>query len=280
MIRSMIVLTLALATSGQISRAGQVSTEDFETGFRSGAPLRTHGDWFFAEQNAEPTSQENVGLAKSWGIGPGDRAFTWSSKPFSWSDPKLVSVTMGGDWQTDAAGNLDDDRAGWSISDEDDSSDNIFGVQIDPGPVTAPSGGVEVFGFRLGGEDPPEPGLNIETYWDGDTSGDDGGRAQIIELPKLEPETWYRLRAKFTKLTSTSAKIEVTFVQLDKSGSPAGKVHAGVLEDTSKLPDDEGRAKPNEAYFAAPTTWPVFKNFSVAEGGFDNAHFEIERSDD
>lgn len=238
--------------------AGTATTEDFETGYTDGEPLRVHADWFFEEKNEDPTCEDDAGLGGTWGVAPGDRAFTWVAKSFDFNDPDLVSVTVGGDWQTDADGKLDDDRAGWSISNTADSSDNIFGVQMDPG-----------------GE--AEGGLSIECYWDGETFGDDGCRKSIVALPELKPETWYRLRAKFTKLSANSAKIEVTFVELDEAGEPTGEALEGSVADTSALSGEENEATPNPGYFTPTTVWPVFKNYRNCEGGFDNAYFEIEK---
>ncbi len=290
--RALMILGVVASLGQGGALAGPAVTEDFEKGHTDGQQLRLHDDWFYEAQNQGPNCEDDAGLCGGWGVGPGERAFTWTAKPFKWSDPKLVAVTFGGDWQTDPAGRLDDDRAGWSISDEGDSSDNIFGVQIDPivepqlQQQPARSGGLLNSLFGGSREQPAEqpsvqpeqPEVNIEAYWDGDTFGDNGCRTTIAKLPKLKGETWYRLRAKFTKLSPTSAKIEVTFVELDDQGQPTGKPIKGTLPDTSALSDTPGSAKPNQAYFTTPTIWPVFKNFSVVPGGFDNAYFEIEKS--
>lgn len=250
-------LAMALLLGSATAFAGKVVTEDFEKGYTDGEPLRANAAWFFDEAKETPTSEDDAGLGKSFGVSNGDREFTWIAQPLTFGDPKLVSITVGGDWQTDAEGKLDDDRAGWSISKEKDSSDNTFGVQMDPGG----SG---------------EGGMNIEAYWDGATFGDDGGRASIVDLPKLKADTWYRLRAKFTKLSATSVKIDVTFTELDADGKPTGDVISGSIADTSKLSDEAENKIPNPGYFTAETVWPLLKNFSNCEGGFDNAFLEVE----
>ncbi len=250
-------LAVLLLTGCLTAFAGQVETESFDTGFVDGEPLRVHADWFYEEANGEPTGEDDAGIAGG-GVSNGDRAFTWVAHPLDFNDAELVSITVGGDWQTDASGKLDDDRAGWSISNEDDSSDNIFGVQLDPGGS----------------------GQNIEAYWDGDTVGDDGGRTSIVDLPELQPDTWYRLRATFTKLTATSVKIDVTFVQLDDAAEPTGEVTDGSLADTAQLSGETGDEVPNSGYFTPTTIWPVFKNYRQLEGGFDNAYLKIETTDD
>lgn len=266
-----IAFCLTIATFSQagfialssFASADEAIIEDFEQGFPAGDQLRDHEDWFFEEENSGPVAVESGGAGNSWGLSTGDRAFSWTAKPFSWGDPTLKAVHVGGDWQTDSSGGLDDDRAGWTISNEDDSSDNIFGVQIDP----------------KDGSGAPNSALNIEAYWDGATFGDDGGRTSIVTLPKLDPLTWYRMRATFTKLSDNAAQIVVTFVELDGDKEPTGDVHKGTLADTSKLSDTANNQQPNPAYFTTETVWPVYKNFSNVEGGFDNAYFMIERQE-
>lgn len=270
MLRSIMGCAIVCFTVAQVAQAGDKAEENFESGFADGEPLRKHLDWFYEELNEGPASSEHAGVEKSWGVTPGDRAFTWIGQRFHWTDSELSWIAVGGDWQTDSAGQLDDDRVGWTISNDDDDSSNIFGVQIDPvGSLTAD---------QL--EETLQPELNIEAYWDGDSFGDDGGRTRIVKLPKLKPDTWYRLRARFTKLSPKSAKIDVTFVELDDSGHETGEVHKGTLEDTAMLPDTEGNARPNPGYFTATTVWPVFKNYSDVDGGFDNAYFEVQRGEE
>jgi hypothetical protein len=271
MLRSILGCAVVCFAVVQFATAGDVASEDFQSGFKDGEPLRVHRDWFYGEQNEGPASAERVGIEESWGVTPGDRAFTWIGQRFHWTDSELAWIVVGGDWQTDSEGRLDDDRAGWTINNNDDDSSNIFGVQIDPA-------GGDPTGEQL--EEAESSELNIEAYWDGDSFGDNAGRTSIVKLPQLKPNTWYRLRAKFTKLSPKSAKIDVTFVELDGSGQPTGDVHKGTLEDTSALPGTEGDATPNTAYFTASTVWPVFKNFSNREGGFDNAYFEIQHGEE
>jgi len=229
--------------------------EDFETGYTLGEELRTHDDWFYDDANSGPLVQAGIGVNGSIGLTNGDRAFTWVAKPFSWNDPALTGVVFQMDYQTDAVGTFDDDRLGWSISDTDDSSDNIFGVQMDPDGTGA--------------------GGNIECYWDGDTFGDNGGRTSIVDLPALSGNTWYRLRAEFTKLTATSARIDVELTELDAAGDPVGVVAGGSIPDTDLLPNTTDNEIPNPAYFTADTMWPVYKNYDAVEGTADNTCFEV-----
>jgi hypothetical protein len=237
------------------SLAATVVCEDFESGYTPGTELRTHPDWFYESGNSGPIVTSGIGVDGSIGLSNGDRAFTWVAHEFTWSDPDLVGVWFQMDYQTDASGTFDDDRLGWTISNTDDSSDWIFGVQMDPG------------GSGAGG--------NIETYWDGDTFGDDGGRFSIVDLPALSGSTWYRLKGEFTKLTATSARIDVTLWELDAAGDTIGQVVSGGVPDTDLLPGGEGEELPNPGYFTATSMWPVYKNYDGTEGAADNTCFGI-----
>jgi uncharacterized repeat protein (TIGR02543 family) len=236
------------------SLASTVVCEDFESGYTPGNELRTHADWFYEDGHSGPIVTAGIGVDGSIGLSNGDRAFTWVAHEFNWNDPDLLAVWFQMDYQTDADGTFDDDRLGWSISNTDDSSDWIFGIQMDP------DGGA---------------GGNIETYWDGDTFGDDGGRYSIVDLPALSGNTWYRLKGEFTKLTATSARIDVTLWQLDASGDTVGQVVSGSVPDTDLLPGGEGEELPNEGYFTATSMWPVYKNFNNTDGAADNTCFGI-----
>ncbi len=228
--------------------------EDFEVGYTLGTELREHPDWFYGTANSGPQPQAGIGVDGTIGLTNGNRAFTWVAHEFDWNDPDLAGVFFQMDFETDPSGVFDDDRLGWSISDTDDSSDNIFGVQMDPGGTGA--------------------GGNIECYWDGDTAGDDGGRTSIVDLPALAGNTYYRLYAEFTKLTATSVKLDVTLTELDAAGNEIGVVAAGTLSDTDLLPDTPGDEIPNPHYFMGPM-WPVFKNYDGVDGAADNACFGI-----
>ena len=87
-------------------------------------------------------------------------------------------------------------------------------------------------------------------------------------------EIWYRLKVEFTKLTDTSAKIDVTLTELDEDGTEIAEVVTGQIEDTAALGEDE----PHEKYFTGPI-WPAYKNYYGAANnltaGADNAYAEI-----
>ena len=84
----------------------------------------------------------------------------------------------------------------------------------------------------------------------------------IVSLTGITANTWYRLKAEITKLTATSAKIDVSLVQLDASGNPTGTPITGSVADTSLW---SGGA-PADSYFTATTMWPTYKNYSAVAG--------------
>ncbi|KPL18749.1 MAG: hypothetical protein AMJ93_13525, partial [Anaerolineae bacterium SM23_84] len=200
--------------------------------------------------------EAGIGVAGSTGVADGQWIFTWVAQPFDWNAADFVGVNFQADFQTDGSGHFDDDRVGWMIRDDDNSSDHIFGVQMDPGGS----------------------GYNIEAYWDGDTFGDDGGRTSIVDLPTLSANAWYRLRAEITKLTATSARIDVSLTELDGSGNPGAVVASGSIPDTDLLPDTPGEEIPNPGYFTATTIWPAYKNYQAIAGAADNACYEVVTS--
>jgi len=227
--------------------------ESFESGFTLGADVGDHADWFDGADDNGSNVESGIGVAGSNGVAGGEWIYTWTAQPFSWNAPDFLGVNLQMDFQTDSSGEFDDDRVGWMIADDTNSSDNIFGVQMDPGGS----------------------GQNIEAYWDGDSFGDDGGRTSIADLPALSPNAWYRLRAEITKLTATSAQIDVTLTALDAAGNPGAVVASGSIPNTALLPDTAGNEIPNPGYFTAATIWPAYKNYQNAAGAADNPCYEV-----
>ena len=236
-----------------ISGPTALTCESFDS-YTTGSMIGTFPDWFDA--GAGPIVTAGNGIAGTAGLGNANDIFTWTAHPFDWNAVDFVGVNVQADFQTDASGYFDDDRVGWMTTSTSASSDSIFGVQLDPG----------------------SSGYNIEAYWDGDTHGDDGGRTSIVDLPTLSPNAWYRLRMEVTKLTATSALINVTLTELDASGNPGAVVASGSIADTSLLPGTTGNEAPNLDYFTGPI-WPAYKNYSGSNGAFDNACYEIVTGD-
>jgi len=234
--------------------AGPMVCENFDSGFALGAPVGAHPDWF--DGGSGPVVTDLIGVAGSVGLPPASAIYTWTNQPFDWNAPDFVGVNFRSDFQTDGDGGYDDDRIGWMITNTSNHSNNIFGVQMDPVGDTA------------------EPPYNIECYWDGDTFGDNGGRTSIVTLPGLTANGWYRLQANITRLTDTSAQIDVSLWELDGSGIPTVEVASGSISDTALLPNDTGNERPNPGYFTGPI-WPAYKNHSATTGAADNACYEI-----
>jgi hypothetical protein len=153
------------------------------------------------------------------------------------------------DFQSDSNAKFYDDRIGWIITDGDVDSTNFFGVQLD----NSQNG-------------------RIVTHWQ-----DGSGtliQTPIVGLTEIKANTWYRFMAEITKLTATSARINVSLVELDAGGNPTGTSITGTVSDTSTWPD----GTPDTRYFTAATIWPAYKNSNALQGSADNAFFAtVER---
>ncbi len=221
--------------------------ESFNSGYTTGQVVGTHADWY--DGGSGPVVTSANGVAGSVGLAPAANIFTWVAHPFNWNDADFVGVNLSMDYQTDASGHFDDDRVGWMIDDTDTDSSLFFGVQMDPDAGT---------------------GYNIEGYWDG-TSSTDERRPSLVTLPTLTANAWYNLQTEITKLTATSARIEVTLTALNSDGSLGAAVATGSIADTSAL----GADAPNLQYFTATSMWPAYKNYTGVQGAVDNPCFEI-----
>ena len=88
-----------------------------------------------------------------------------------------------------------------------------------------------------------------------------------MALPELLDNAWYRLRAKITKLTATSARIDVTLTELDGSGTPVGVVATGSIGDTDLLPDTTDNEIPNQhVYWRISCAFCEFNGDAVHSG--------------
>jgi hypothetical protein len=190
------------------------------------------------------------GVGGGAGLSSGQNPAVWGSKPFSWTNDVGVGQQYIARMDFQASGStlstaFDDDRIGWTTTNGTSSTYN-FGVQAD----NTDQGGAVVSYWKISGT----------TYTN-----------KLITLPATFVQgAFYRLEADFTKLTATSAKIDVSFVQLDASGNPTGSVLTGSLADTSAV------ANPAPAsYFNTASMYPMFKNYSSQSGAADNAYFAI-----
>jgi hypothetical protein len=124
-----------------------------------------------------------------------------------------------------------------------------------------------IFGVQLDNTDG-----GIVTYWQ--NSGGTSIKSVITTYTGITSNSWYRLKVNITKLTATSAKIDVTLIQLDSSGNPVSIIAYGSIADT----DSYGTNKPATRYFSATTIWPAFKNYQALSGEADNAYVELLES--
>jgi hypothetical protein len=144
------------------------------------------------------------------------------------------------DFKTDVNGIFNDDRIGWMTTSTGVDSANFFGVQLDNDPTTGDGG--------------------IVTYWR--DAADTRIQTPIVPLGALTGNTWYRFAAQITKLTATSAKIDVNLVELDGSGNPTGTPITGTVSDTSAW----AAGTPAASYFTPTSMWPAYKNYNVSPG--------------
>jgi hypothetical protein len=217
--------------------------EDFEDGFAIGQTVGAHADWY--DGGSGPVVTSGSGVAGSVGLAPASAIFTWTAHPFNWNDADFIGFNVQMDFESSGSGTFDDDRIGWTINSASTSSDYQFGVQLDDA-----NGG-------------------IVTYW---RHGTTRINIPIATYTGITANTYYRLRADITKLTATSARIDVSLVQLDSSGNPTGTPFTGSIADTSTM----GTNTPNDAYFTATTMWPTFKNYNAPLiGDADNAYYEL-----
>jgi len=219
----------------------ETHTEGFELDYNLGEKIGTHSDWY--DGGNGPTVNSGIGVVGSVGLSPASAIFNWVAHPFNWNDVTKVIIRM--DFQTDGSGHFDDDRCGWTINSGSVNSADFFGTQLDH-----PDGG-------------------IVTYW----RNDSGSRVQtpIVVFGDLKAGTWYRFRNEMTKLTATSARLDVSLDELDAAGNPIGSPLTGTVEDTSAWPG----GAPDTKYFTASTIWPAYKNYTTAAAAADNAYFEI-----
>ncbi|GMV96649.1 MAG: hypothetical protein AMXMBFR83_10110 [Phycisphaerae bacterium] len=235
----------------------EVFLDDFETGYTPGSHLSTYWPMWFARTGTPgPSIQAGVGLAGSMGLSTAQKHFHWSGHSFTWTDADLAAVIIGLDFESANAGDpalaFDDDRIGWSITDTQEANDgDMFCVQLEAGNIAG--------NFR--------------------TAGSSTDRKPVIApLPSVTPNAWYRFRAKYTKLTDTSARIDVSVQELAADGTPGAIIASGTVQDTS-VTTDTWRWVPNPAYFTTAKLYPTFKNYNEkSPGNADNAYLEIIRS--
>ncbi len=256
------VLTLAVILALAVTGYAEAFSESFDSGYTAGTNISTYAPmWYGDGLTNSPTLQAGQGVADSMGLSAAKNCFNWSGHTFTWTDPTLTGVVIGMDFKTpvstDANFPFSDDRLGWTTSTGSSSTGYLFAVQLDKNGTG---------------------GCNITGYYKSSPTGstrDDQIAAGTTVLSEL---SWYRLRATFTKLTNTSARIDVSLQELDANGVPGNVVVSGSVADSSVESGDWTHTPP-AALFTAPTMCPSFKNYDQkAAGQADNAYFEVVRN--
>ena len=212
--------------------------------FTPGSTIGTYTGWY--DGGAGPVVTAGNGVAGSTGLAAAANVFNWIAHPFNWNAADFQKFVVQNDFKSDGSGEFDDDRIGWTINSSSVSSSDQFGVQLDD-----PDGG-------------------IVTYW----RNSSGTRIQdqIVALSGITANTWYRFKAEITKLTATSASIDVSLVELDASGNPTGTPISGTVADTSTW----SGGSPANSYFTPTSMWPTYKTFSSAAAApADNTCYQV-----
>ena len=226
--------------------------ESFNT-YTPGSTIGSYTGWY--DGGAGPVVTAGNGVASTVGLAAATNIYNWTAHSFNWNDPTFLSVTFQQDFRTDGSGNFDDDRLSWTINGTSTSSNNQFGVQLDH-----PNGGIVTYWSNLIG------GTKINDVIVPLTAGGTGG---------TQASTWYRFQAEITKLTATSASIDVTLTELDAGGNPTGTPFIGSIADTSALAAGH---TPAADYFTPTMMYPSYKNYTTAAAPADNPCYEMVTS--
>lgn len=211
-----------------------------------------------------PEVNDNYGRNFSRGLGEAQRNFHWVAHPFEWKDPTVGGVITQIDLQTPGIGDQyfpwRQDSTGWTIDGSSLDSADFFQVTMERRQeMVAPY-------HRYG---------QILTKWRNADSGT-MKESLILEYDAdvlLEQLSWYRLRAEFTKLTNSSAQVDVSLSGWDTNGDPV-EIASGTIPDTSLL----GIYAPHPDLFAPSVMYPTYKTYDNGAGAkADNVYFEIIR---
>ena len=224
-----------------------LTCESFDS-YTPGSRIGLYSGWF--DDGSGPLVTAGIGVAGSVGLATDNNIFnrTATLHSFNWNAADFQKIILQGDFQTSSTGTFDDDRLSWTIDAASTSSNNQFGVQLDP--------------------------ASIVTYWS-NVIGGSKIYSPIAQLSSLPINTWYRFHAEITKLAATSARIDVTLTQLDGSGNPTGAPITGSIADTSGLSAGQ---TPAAGYFTPTTMVPSFKNYNTISGAEDNICYEVVTS--
>ena len=158
------------------------------------------------------------------------------------------------DFQANATGTFDDDRLPGRPKTHRPIPNTTLGSSLTQTQTAQRAPRVRI--SRPTGAIPPSARPRVETT--------------IGCLPTLTNNGWYRTQLVITKLTNTSARLDVSLTALDASGNPGAVVASGSVTDTSTWP---GGAAP-AAYFSpsgvSTALYPSYKNHNGTIGNADN----------
>ncbi len=117
------------------------------------------------------------------------------------------------------------------------------------------------------------PNGGIVTYWASTYGGSTKINDVIVPLHSgIQANTWYRFRAEITKLTATSARIDVSLVELDGSGNPTGTPITGSIANT-----DTWTAR-TTCRLLHERMVPSYKNYTAVAATADNTCYQVVTS--
>jgi hypothetical protein len=256
--RTMLVVAGAagMAAIGGVAYA-ESFPEDFENSsvYPIGWHIRDTDPWWGQSGSSDdPIIQAGVGVGGSVGLSAAARNFHWAAHPFEWKDPTIAGVVLQMDFRTPSS-TTDQyfafrDKIGWTT--QEFGTDSGYWLQI------------ELYKNQIRGS------------WN-NASG--SGRTPVIvtyDTSTMTASTFYRAAFKLTKLTDTSAQIDVSLHAINTDGSTGDEITSETIADTATLGSDT----PDPALFMASTMWPTYRNYNNgASGPCDNAYFEIIRID-
>ena len=250
--RAMAVLAAVLGVATVASAAPFLATDNFDS-YVAGSAVHGQGGWSQSNGGSGTNDYRTVGGGGAGGTNginncpSGSYQLNWTDYAWSWADLAVGDKAIAKmDFQTDSSGNFDDDRIGWVMTSNADSSSYHFGVQLD----RSDAGGGLVTYFRT------MTGSNIKNL--------------LIAKATLgaTANSWYREELYVTKLTDTlgpnGAQLDVYFSALDASGNVVGTP----LTATTTIDTSIYRGFSTSVY-------PMFKNYNAIGGNADNAYFQV-----
>jgi len=228
-----------------------VWTDNFDS-YAGDSAVNGQGGWNQSNGGSNYTIVAGGGVAGTNGVSTnvtGSYQINWTGHPWDWGTLAVGDQVIARmDFQANGSGLFDDDRVGWVLASNPDSSSHHFAVQLDNS-----AGGLETYFRNLSGS---------RVY-----------QTTLMNWAALGTPTgsnWYREEVVVTKKTiglgAGGAQVDVNFWALDGAGNViAGSQRSASygLIDTSALRGFSG------------TVYPMFKNYSGTAGNCDNAYFEI-----